>query len=323
MTGRHNLADVVDRRELDEAVERVRDIGWAVVDNVLTPEQLSGALEEARTMVPTVVEYEALTGELDMVETSQDPTADYSATHAGGRLAAWQSHGLSGAQPTLLGLGTQPWVLEVASRLLEDEPAVDSMALSAKYARGGEAFTQGFHIDPLYAVYARASTPSYRFWIYLTDVTPDHGPTEFVSLDERNDLSLFANPSPDFSGWYYETDLPDELVGRVHAVTGAAGAMLIYQARTHHRATRFEAQSGCRWIAAFSLRAASWPWLATSWDHPRTGVPIRPDFVAMSPPERSALGFPPVGDRYWNDDDVFEEVAQVFEGIDLTPYRGR
>jgi Phytanoyl-CoA dioxygenase (PhyH) len=312
---------IVRTRVVDEAVERLREVGWAVLDDALTPEQLSAALAEAKTLVPTVEEYEALTGSLDAVEPIGDPTKDYHSTHAGGRAAAWQSHRLSGSTPALLGLGVQPWVLDLATRLLDDDPVLDSMTLSAKYARGGEAFDQGFHIDPLYATYPRASTPSFRFWIYLTDVTDDHGPTELVTLDDRNDLTLFADPTPDFSGWYYEDDRRDALQGRVHAATGAAGSILVYQARTHHRATPFAAASGCRWIAAFAFRAASWGWLATSWDHPRTGAPVRPDFAAMSVDERTVLGFPPVGDPYWDDPGAPEEVERIFAGIDLAPYR--
>lgn len=306
---------------LDETIERVCDVGWTVLHEALEPEQLAEALAEARTLVPTVEEYEALTSELEPVEPIGDPTMDYHTTHAGGRRAAWQSRRLSGATPALVGLGVQPWLLDLVRRLVDDEPVIDSMALTAKYARGGEAFNQGFHIDPLYATYPRAATPSFRLWIYLTDVTENDGPTEFVTLDDRNDLTLFRDPTPDFSGWYYESDHPDALRGRVHAATGAAGSVLIYQARAHHRASPFIGKSGSRWIAAFSFRAASWGWLATSWDHPRTGAPVRPDFAAMTPQERAVLGFPPVGDAYWDDPGALEEVERIFAGIDLAPYR--
>jgi hypothetical protein len=39
-----------------------------------------------------------------------------------------------------------------------------------------------------------------------------------------------------------------------------------------------------------------------------------------SPRQREAIGFPPVGHEYWNEE-MIEGVSRRFPGMDMTPYR--
>jgi hypothetical protein len=212
-------------------------------------------------------------------------------------------------------------VLDVATAILGGAPVAEPGALSAKYARGSALFEQGFHIDPLYAVYATRATPSVRMWVYLTDVTSQSGPTELHSLDRSfDDLSLFDSPTADFSGYYDLSDVP-LIASEVNEATAPAGSVLFYQARTHHRATRFTGSTGCRWIATYGYRSSGRPWLGTSWDLTRSnGVRIRPDFAKLTVAERNRLGFPPPGDPHWDEQRARAEAVQMYPGLDLTPY---
>jgi hypothetical protein len=245
----------------------------------------------------------------------------YHLTHADGVLAAWQTKQLTVESPKLFGLGIDRVMLDLAARTFNEPPALASACLTAKYARGAYAFEQGFHIDPLYAVYARRSSPSFRAWVYLTDVDADTGPTEVLPLPpDIDDLRLFDQPTRDFSGFYTAADHP-ELATRAVAATAPAGSVLLYQARTHHRATTFRSPAGCRLTAGYSYRSAHRAWMATSWDLPRTGAPIRPDFAGLSVAQRSALGFPPLRDSHWNEAGAHADAELVYPGIDLRPYQ--
>lgn len=311
------------KRFADGVVEQIREEGSALVPGAVGGGELAAARAEAASVMPSIVEFEERTGDLPALRETHDPIDAYHVTCEGNRLAAWQRHAIHVGMPALFGLATAPAALDLAARVFGDVPVVDSYSLSGKYARGRRLFEQGFHIDPLYAVYARRTTPSIRMWVYLTDVSAGHGPTEVIvfNASDDDDLTYFSAPGPDFSGYYYLHEHP-ELSGRVRRAEAEAGSVLVYQARTHHRATAFDYPSGCRWIAAYSYRAASRNWMATSWDLTRIpGGRIRPNFAALTVAQRTALGFPPSGDPYWNDKLAIAEVERILPGIDLTPYR--
>jgi Phytanoyl-CoA dioxygenase (PhyH) len=302
-------------------VEQIREEGWAIVPDVLNAHEVRLAQEELSRLLPTNEEYESLTAGLPALESHDDDSFRYREAHSGGRSAAWQRRSLGSDTPFLTAFAVDQGVVSFATSLLGDTPILDTSYVSTKYARGQGSFEQGFHFDPLYAVYPRRSTPSFRLWVYLTDVTEETGATEIMPRSAaRDDLSRFRSPTPDFCGFYTADDYP-EVAGAAIPAVGNAGFALIYQARTHHRATTFAAASGWRAIAAYSYRAASRGWLSVSWDGDRGAGPVRPNFGRLSLQQRSALGFPPVGDPYWEDEEAIEEVERIFPEIDLAPYR--
>lgn len=103
-------------------------------------------------------------------------------------------------------------------------------------------------------------------------------------------------------------------------MTAPAGSLLAYSMRTFHRGTPFRADAGR--IGQFITYApAAWKWLGI------TGWPteaIRPEFRAWieqaSPAERTTLGFPPPGHRYWTEE-TLSGVAARYPGMDMAPYR--
>lgn len=308
---------------LDEAVQQVRAEGWGIAHEAITTEDLRKLREEATRLVPGVEQYEGRVAADPALQFGDDPAVNYLTLRGGGKTAPWQQADVGLESPELFALGHEPTILAAVERMIDTAPIVGRPAVSVKFARGGDGFTQGFHIDPLYAVYARPSTPSVRMWVYLTDVGEENGPTEFMPhAADADDLSYFADPTADFSGYYYVEDHP-ELRGRQRRATAPAASILFYQARVHHRATAFTATSGCRLLAQYSYRAADRPWLAVSWDFTRRGQRIRPEFAHLAPAQRQALGFPPPSDPHWLDPIARDEAERIYAGIDLSAYTGK
>lgn len=303
-------------QQLAAAFDRLRNDGWAVAHDVLTTQELSLVRAEAESLLPEIYWNEGHRHALPPETFTGNPTIDYVKLHD---TAAWQKANIGVESPLLFSLAFDDSILTAVEKYFADTALIGPSLLSAKFPKGGDGFQQGFHLDPLYSVFATAATPSLRMWVYLNDIDTDNGPTEFMPGTGGDDLNCFPDITADFSGYYNPEDLPDAAPTSVLA-TAPAGSILFYQARSHHRGTRITG-TRCRVLAQYSYRAASWQWLSISWDHIRRGQPIRPNFGKLSLSARDALGFPPVGAPHWRDERAITEAKLIYPDLDIESYR--
>jgi hypothetical protein len=93
-----------------------------------------------------------------------------------------------------------------------------------------------------------------------------------------------------------------------------------------HRGSALGPPPAHRWATAVGVRPARHGWFDSShsgrWaDAPGGEHPAVRRFITRATPlQRTAIGFPPPGDDYW-DCDTLAGVAARYPGIDLDPYR--
>ena len=151
--------------------------------------------------------------------------------------------------------------------------------------------------------------------VYYTDVTVDLSPTYVVSAELTRDFPL----TPRFLGrehypQVYEQEIP---------VTVPAGSAVIYSMNTFHRGSALRASHGLRFAQNIALKRLDAPWSGQSTFQRLGGTPEMDQFLEhASPRERELVGFPRVGDPYW-DGYTLAGVEGRYPGMDLTPYRNQ
>ena len=281
-------------------VEHWREHGYVVVEQVCTPAQLDAALENIHAYMPTWEEYAA-------------------------RRAAWEPLVASGpvrrgfpfVGDALNDLTFNPYLLEFAKTVLNtSDLALSHSGLFGKYAGHGD-FEQVLHVD--YGnntlAYPKEDLGVFDlpFIVYYSDVTIDMGPTYVVSQTQTRDGLL--EPRHRSRADYvklYELELP---------VTVPAGGALLYSMRTFHRGSRMIATEGVRYSHHLAYHVAGPRWLGSTTFQRSGGSPEMDHFIVRASPEqREMVGFPPIGDPYW-DAETIAGVAARYPGMDVTPYR--
>lgn len=149
--------------------------------------------------------------------------------------------------------------------------------------------------------------------LYYTDVTVDLGPTYVVSQQYTRGDSLVPRlrtreQSPDF----YEHEFP---------VTVPAGSALIYSMNTFHRGSAVTATEGVRFAQNIGLKRIDAPWAGQVTFQHEGAQPEMDHFLERATPrERELVGFPPVGDSYW-DEVTIAGVGARYPGMDMSPYQ--
>jgi len=149
------------------------------------------------------------------------------------------------------------------------------------------------------------------FFLYLSDVTADLGPTKLVSDTVRGPLL------PDRTH-LMPADHP-EMYAAEEAATGSAGSLLAYRSTTYHRGSGIIAPRGVRLTLGFAYGRPS-PWTGYQ-AFPRLGEEpgLRKAVVAATPRQRALLGFPPPGDPYWTPD-TLAAIARRYPGFNPADY---
>jgi hypothetical protein len=149
--------------------------------------------------------------------------------------------------------------------------------------------------------------------IYYTDVTVDLGPTYVVSQGfTRGDALSPRHRSREDYPELYHHELP---------VTVPAGSALIYSMNTFHRGSALRASEGLRFAQNVGLKRIDSPWCGQVTFQHEGGRPEMDHFlVHATPRQRELVGFPPVGDPYW-DTVTLAGVERRYPGMDMTPYR--
>jgi hypothetical protein len=152
-----------------------------------------------------------------------------------------------------------------------------------------------------------------QLFLYLRDVTTARGATRVVSKQRTSHVPsdrLFFHRAG-------ELRLDEHEV----AAEGPAGSVLAYAADTVHRGSAMTEPGAGRFLFNLAFRPAHVDWVgALPW--PRRGIDpaLRPWIEALDVRQLLALGFPPPGHDYW-DDDTLAATAARYPGLDLTPWR--
>lgn len=283
-----------------DTLAEVRERGYAIVPDVLSPAELAQARSQAFSLVP---QPDSAEGGPTRKENLYRPHLPFGGS----------GHGL--AQVVL-----SPVLIRAAEVLLGTTDLILTRAnLNAKYP-GERDFEQELHLDYLTNLvdYPRndGAFLTVNVIVYLMDVDREHGPTYVVPFDASGDDPVPWKVSREDAPELYEREVP--------ALVRAGGALLYTQA-TLHRGSRFLSKTGMRLSLHFVYKAGdahgtcSYP----GWAYQSSGE-LADHWVGMveslSPRQRQLLGFRPPGHPYWNERTI-AGVARRYPGMDMTEYR--
>jgi hypothetical protein len=282
-----------------DEVEHFQHHGFVVVEGFLDRHELARALVEVNQLFPSGGDYAAMTDEQ--------------------RKAVPLCHArplgpLPGAYLNQLMLEHE--LLSFTRRALEiDDPVVVQAGIYAKYQANG--YDGGHHVDYGNNELAYPSRqPRYgqvSMMMYFDEVTPDNAPTRMVSLERTRDMFLVPN------SWSRE-GRPDLYANEV-AATCSAGSLLLWGMRTVHRASQMANPSGRRVHNGIVYASASSRWIGMNgWGVHADGRDWNTLVNESSREAREALGFPPPGHDFW-DEDTIAGTAARYPRFDPTPYR--
>jgi hypothetical protein len=294
----------------DRCVTDLRERGSFVLEGFLGADELAAAQAALALHFPGRDEYAADPSAHTWLATSQ---------WDGLVTAPWRSWDLNR-------LALHPDLLDLAERALGSaDLCLYDAELWAKYA-GAADYEQTHHRDfgNHTLVVPKRSDPMGQLtaWILLSDVTEADGPTMVVPLGVADDVPHWPATLDGSRNEYVSHYLPagafaaDEV-----AVTGPAGSLFCIRPDVVHRASAMTGERSAR----FSLLANYTVW-GTRWVG-RIGWPSRAlsadwgELVERATPrQRSALGFPPPGDPYWDPQTLADTQAR-YPAADLSPYR--
>lgn len=187
--------------------------------------------------------------------------------------------------------------------------------LGGKYA-GTRNFEQQLHLDygNNMLVCPKPDTEIFDMpaIIYYTEVTVDLSPTYVVSQE-------FTRDGPVEPRMRSREDYP-ELYEREIPVVVPAGSVLIYSMNTFHRGSALKASEGLRFAQNIGFKRRDMTWCGQVTFQHDGGSPEMNHFLENATPrEREFVGFPPVGDPYW-DKRMIANVGSRYPGMDLSPY---
>jgi ectoine hydroxylase-related dioxygenase (phytanoyl-CoA dioxygenase family) len=273
--------------------------GWVLVPDVIDAATVALLRQRLAAIYPTFGEYSA------------DPEgfADLADGQFGG-LRLWP---VDDVELDLMPL--EPRLVALARALVgSTELRLLRAGYQAKYAQTAD-FDQVLHFDyPNHSLVVPADGDIVGFFLYISDVDDDLGPTALVSDTVRGEV-VPSRTHLERSAWptIYEAE---------QRATGRAGSVLAYRSTTYHRGTAITAEAGVRLTLGYSYgRPAPWNGFMS---FPRLGEEpgLRRAVPRMTPEQRQLIGFPGIGDAYWTED-TLRAVAARYPGFDVTPYQRR
>ncbi|MGW0229116.1 phytanoyl-CoA dioxygenase family protein [Actinopolymorpha singaporensis] len=209
-----------------------------------------------------------------------------------------------------------PELIAFAERVIgTDRLMLSHGQLGGKYA-GTRDFEQQLHLD--YGNNTLVCPPpdeeivDLPAIIYYTDVTVDLSPTYVVSQKFTRDL-------PREPRFHTREGSPDLYAHEVPVVV-PAGSVLIYSMNTFHRGSALTASEGLRYAQNIGFKRVDAPWCGQVTFQHDGGSPEMNHFLEHATPrQREFVGFPRVGDPYWNKSTV-ANVGARYPGMDMSPY---
>jgi len=284
-------------RVSDAALDQLRDQGYVLIEGFVAPDELQAAQQALWLHFPRPEEYFADPGGFSRYAGSQ---------FAGVEEFPYRSWDLNR-------LAFHPDLVDAAERYLETEELhLYKVELWAKYS-GAADYDQPHHRDfGSHSLVVPRTDGAYQqitTFIYLSDVTPDDGPTRIIPFDRGRDIP--------FTPLYLNFG---DLAGDEQSATAPAGSLLIYRTDILHRGSNFTAPGRSRFslLVDFQARGTTWAGKMT-WPKqaPQRWAKLMPQ---CSVRERDLFGFPRPGDPYWNDQ-TLADVAARYPGMDMVPYR--
>jgi len=280
----------------DEALDDVRERGFAVVEGFLALDELAAAQRALGLHFPEPAEYFADPAKFPEYSSSQ---------FAGVEEFPYRSWDLNR-------LAFHPDLVDAAARYLGTEDLhLYKVELWAKYS-GAVNYDQPLHRDygshSLVVPRRDGRYQQMTTFIFLSDVTEDDGPTRIVPNDVGKDIP--------FTPLYFP---PGPLVDVEVPATGAAGSLLVYRSDVLHRGSNFTGVDRARFslLADFQARGTTWGGkMAWPKQEPERWAELIPKCTVR---ERDLFGWPRPGHDYWNEQ-TLADVAARYPGIDMTPY---
>lgn len=306
-----------------EAAARFRRHGWVLVESLVAPQEIEAAQAGLFELYPTPEAYFA--GEADAkAEPFRAPAETQPHDGGGPRFRALQFVGLKEfpfPDQALNLLALHPAIIALAEDLLGvRDVRLYQAETFAKYA-GVTRYAQPFHVDYTnHVMLPPRSDGLFRqaqMFLFLSDVTPAHGPTRIVSRELTADLPL---TDLTFPGARAPAQRLQEWEAAAVSAIGPKGSLLVYSADVVHRATEMTLERGARFFFNVAYRPAGADWVgANPW--PRKG--IAPHWTGLvercTVRQLEALGFPSPGHPYW-DAATLKGCAERYPGLDLEPF---
>ena len=280
--------------------------GYAIVENFLDAEQLAGALEEWRQLLPGWVEY--------CLDPSRPKPDDW---RRKGRPLHLPAYRFPFPGEHLNAITLHADLIECASRAAAGSAMFCEQSHLNFKCKGHPADQdQAMHCD--YGNHTLAYPPDHpAYWqtaylLYYTDVTEGHAPTAVCARRHYPEKIIWPA--------FYKREQRPEIYDNEVKVVVPAGSLFIYGMRTFHRGTPFRAEAG-RLAQFITYAPAAWKWLGiVGW----SAQAIKPEFAAWveraTPAERELFGFPPPGHAYWTEE-TLAGVSARYPNMDMTPYR--
>jgi len=290
-------------------VDHWHDHGYVLVEGFLEPAELEAARRNLYQYLPDWDEYQA-----------RRPLFSNLGSHGASGAMGWVRHEFPYVGDALNRVAVHPFLVEFAERLLgHRDLALSHGAIVGKYAGKGD-YEQELHMDFSNNTLAYPlREPRYSdipMIVYYTDVTLDLGPTYVVSDQLTRDL-------PPRGHRFYPRDEFPELYDAERPATVPAGSALIYSMRTLHRGSAMRATAGLRFSQFVAFHTAGPRWLgSTSFQRDGGSTEMDHFLTTASPRERELVGFPALGDAYWNEESV-AGVAARYPEMDVSPYISR
>jgi ectoine hydroxylase-related dioxygenase (phytanoyl-CoA dioxygenase family) len=270
--------------------------GWVLVPDVIDTDNIAAARRSLQRIFPTYEEFNAAPAKYSWAADGQ---------FGGLRLWPLDELGLD-----LLPL--DPRLVEIAEGLIGSH---DIRLLRAGYQAkdaGTVDFEQVHHYDyPNHSLVVPPDNDIVGFFLYLSDVTDDLGPSAVVS-------DSFSGPVTPDRTHLDPQQWPDHYKAE-HRAIGGAGSVLAYRSTTYHRGTAITASAGLRMTLGFTYGKPA-PWTGYT-SFPRLGEEpgLKKVIASATPRMRELLGFPARKDPYWNSETV-AAIASRYPGFDPAPY---
>jgi ectoine hydroxylase-related dioxygenase (phytanoyl-CoA dioxygenase family) len=291
----------------DADVEHWFRHGYVIVKDVLSTEEVAAVQANLADYMPTWEEYAA----------RPHRYADLKGgSHRRTTPAGWVTNSFPFTGDALNHATLHPYLLAFVERLVgHGNLALSHAGVVGKYA-GPADYDQELHADysnnTLAFPKADLTVCDIPAILYYSDVTVDLGPTYVVSQELTGDLVMGSrHRSRSDYPELYEAEIP---------VTVPAGAALIYSMRTFHRGSAMHAKAGARFSQSVAFHTAGPRWLGSATFQVAGGSAEMGHFITHATPrEREIVGFPGVGDPYW-DDEAIAGVSARYPLMDMAPY---
>lgn len=286
----------------DEIAERVGEQGYAIAPGFLSLDEVQAALDELPVLFPTADEF------ADDVDPRRNDRFRL------GQFGGVDVLPFESVEWSLLAV--HPRLVGVAERVLgTDDIRMYRAEAWAKYTEAAD-YDQTLHRDFLnHSLVVPTDDPRYgqvEMFLYLSEMTPDLGPTHVVSTEHTAHLP----PIPNHLDPHDHAALYD--LGEL--VLGPVGTLLVYRTDLVHRGTAIRRPRAARYTLHLNLRTAAAEWANRGpWGQTANRLTWQRFVERCGPRQLALFGFPPPGHRYWTET-TLTGVAARYPGLDMSAW---